>query len=340
MRISILGYYHLADGYLSFAEEAKKDHEVSFFPFMSYLHDKLPIVETLRKFLKNELDEKTTYFYENMVIPKNEPDVLLIWITANDVSQIIIDTREFFSGKIYIHNWDPNYTEIEHPHWHSQKEALFNSAKQADCVFTVNPLEVKFYERNGINAKHCYSGFSEKYSYPVEDEEYKCDVSAVITNLYTDGIWDLNKQKINRKELLDQLYEDKSINLKIYGLPNIESHYPDSYVRQIPYKECHKVFSNSKINLCVHAISIDNYLSERAPQIIGSGGLLYTDNEIGLDFIPGEDYVLVNSDPYQQIKDLLQSESEIKRISQNGYSKKSSINWNQLLNLIFAELSK
>lgn len=337
MKISIFGYFHLADGYLAFADSIRNEHSVSFFPLMAYVKDNIDSTEiTVQKFLEGGLDMNSTHYYHNMVLPDYNlgvPDVLLFWVPAVDVSQLVIEIRKFYSGKIIFHNWDPNYTEINHQHWVGQTKALLVNAKQSDCVLTVNPLEVEFYKRNGIKSVHCYSGFCEKYSYLVDDANYKCDVSAVITNLYTDSVWDLNRQKINRKKLIDDLYADKSINLKIYGPEKFRSQYPDSYVREIRYNECNKVFSNSRVNLCVHAISIDGYLSERAAQIIGSKGLLYTDNVIGLNFIPGQDYVLVKNDAYQQIKDLLKTNiPEV--IAENGYNKRNSLDWSRLMDLI------
>lgn len=336
MNICILGYYNLADGYLAFGNTVRETgNELSFFPFMSYLHNKIPIVETLNNFLSCNLNKENLNFSHSMIIPKTTPDILLLWVPAIDVSDIITEIKKTFKGLIIMHNWDPNYTEIDHPHWIQQKANLLATSKVVDYVLTVNPLEVEFYKNNNIKALHCFSGFDEKYSYPEDNDSYKCDVSAVITNLYTDSIWDLNKQKVNRKALIDQIYNDKSINLKIYGPPSLKNIYPDSYVSFINYMDCNKVFSNSKINLCIHAISIDGYLSERAPQIIGSKGLLFIDNLIGLDFIPGEDYIIVDkSNPFKQIKDLLSNEELRQNINNNGYNKRNSLKWTNLLNQI------
>lgn len=361
MKICIFGFNNLADGYLACAESMNKmDIEVSFFPLMLYINNKVDINNILIEFLNGELYNKfmvdksiknNVNYFQNMKLPKNMPDILLFWTPPVDLSNIIKNIKSYYNGKIYYHNWDPTYTEIDHQHWINSEKMLLNNSDYFDCIFSVNPKEVEFYKKNNKNALHCYSGFDESFSYPSIDSEYVCDVSAVITNLYNCSIWDRNKQKINRKDLIDLIYSDKSINLHIYGNQSIKNSYPDAYKGFINYNQCHKVFCNSRINLCIHAISIDGYLSERVPQIIGSSGLLLTDNIIGLDFIPNEDYILVNSilnatskesaiDTFNRIKDLLSNEEERKRIEKNGYLKRENFKWDNFISLILKEYNK
>src|SRR5260221_6890878 len=163
MHLCILGYYRLADGYLAFGDTVRNTDELSFFPLMSYVHNKLmdQMDDIFTKFISSSLEGG--HFYENMVLPKSTPDVIMLWIPPIDISDFLINLRKYFNGKIILHNWDPNYTEIDHPHWLSQKDLLLNIAKNVDFVLTVIPLEVEFYKRNDIKAYHCYSGFNEKY---------------------------------------------------------------------------------------------------------------------------------------------------------------------------------
>ena len=298
--------------------------------------------ELYNQFQKDNSIQHKIWFFHNMILPKNNPDIILFWTPTIDLVELINNIKLFYKNKIFLHNWDPTFTQIDHQHWKDSEIILLNNSKIVDCVFTVNPLEVEFYEKNGCKGIHCYSGFDDNFSKPCFDEKYKCDVSAVITNLYNDSIWDINKQKINRKTLIDQLYNNKSINLHIYGNENIKNAYPDSYKGFISYNNCNKVFSNSSINLCIHAISIDGYLSERAAQIIGSGGLLFTDNEIGIGFIPGIDYELVHNSEtaYEQIINLLNDEEKRKIMISKSYEKRENINWDKFINLIINENNK
>ena len=207
--------------------------------------------------------------------------------------------------------------------------------KYVDHLLTVNPLEAQEHRIEGRKAIHCCSGFHESLSYPIEDEKYKCDVSAVITNLYTDDIWDRKQQVVGRKELLDRLYADESINLHVYGPESIGAVYPRAYRGFAPYDICCRIFSNSRVNLCISPITIPHYFSERAPQIIGSGGLLATDTEIGNTLIPSRDYVLLDNGAYETIKGLLVNEDKRAEIARNGYVKRECLSWKR-----FGELLK
>lgn len=339
MKIAIFGYYNLADGYLACSNSLeKKGHETSFFPYMRYKNDKISIdiiKKTIEHFVNCEIDENeknNVFFYEYMKLPNSIPDVLFFWIPNNDISEILSHIKSFYKGKIVWHNWDPTYSTFQHQHWINQANVIKDNLKYYDLILSVNPEEIEHYKSLGFNAEHCYSGFDDDYSFSEENDDYKCDVSAVITNLYVDDIWNTKNKKVNRKNLIDKLYEDETINLNIYGTENFKNVYPKSYKRRIPYKDCNKVFFNSKINLCIHAVATDFYLSERAPQIIGSGGLLLSDNRVGLDFIENEDYILAENieDTYNTIKELLNDEEKRLKIVENGYNKRELLVWNKI----------
>lgn len=340
MKIAIFGYYNLADGYLACYDSlTKQGHEMSFFPFMRFKNDNIPkdvTQKTIDKFVNCSFTEEdnvnTIFHYSSMKIPASKPDILFFWTPTTDISEILSYTKTIYSGKIVWHNWDPSFSNYDHPHWLGQKEQIKHNLKYFDLILSVNPLEVEYYKSIGLNCEHCYSGFDENYSFPEKDEKYICDVSAVITNLYADSIWNRSAQKVNRKDLLDKLYENKNIKLNIYGTENLKNIYPDSYCGMVPYKNCNKVFYNSKVNLCIHAVSIDYYLSERAAQIIGSSGLLVTDNKMGLNFIENEDYILADNleNTYQTILNLLIDDDKRLKIVENGYNKRLELNWNKI----------
>lgn len=319
MKICIIGYYHLADGYLACSKSFEKaGFEISFFPLITFRD--IMNLDAFFDFLNGKE-------YPDAISPKGNPDILLFWIPVFHMKDFLKKLREQYKGKMFWFNWDPCYINSDHHHWKNTVSCMLETYSWFDHVFSVNPWEVNFLISRGIDASHCYPGFNEDFSYPIEDDSYRCDVSAVITNLYVDELWDKSSQRINRKTLLDQIYADKSIVLHIYGPEFLRQIYPDSYRGFLPYDRCHRIFSNSRINLCIHAISIDYYLSERAPQIIASGGLLFIDNQIGLGFLPDVDYVLTGPDPYQQVKDLLEDENKRKTIAKNGYEKRKLLSW-------------
>ena len=103
--------------------------------------------------------------------------------------------------------------------------------------------------------------------------------------------------------------------------------YPDCYKGYVSYENCPKVFSNSKINLCLHATSFNNYgsyiyYSERLPQILGSHGLLYCETEYQHLLIPNVNYILADPhDPIGQIKEIIEHyhDPKYQEIRNKGY---------------------
>ena len=57
------------------------------------------------------------------------------------------------------------------------------------------------------------------------------------------------ENNVNRRKVLDKIYQNKDINLHVYGPEYLQNLYPDTYKGFIKYEDCYKVFSNSKINL-------------------------------------------------------------------------------------------
>ena len=131
------------------------------------------------------------------------------------------------------------------------------------------------------------------------------------------------------------IYNDKDIDFLIFGPQKFKSLYPKSYRGFLNYKDCNKVFYNSKINICIQAVSIDGYLSERVPQVFASGGLVLIDSKIGYGFEEGEDYILIDeNNPLKQIKSLLKDPKKMKKIRENALKKSHCLKWDKLFNIV------
>jgi spore maturation protein CgeB len=146
------------------------------------------------------------------------------------------------------------------------------------------------------------AGYSPNTTYDQFSPEYECDVSFVGTNLYTGS--NFPNQTINRKQVLDLIYADPSIKLHVYGTEKFRYVYPNSYRGFIPYSQCYRVFSSSKINLNISPVldtpvSFKNsgfvYYSERLPQILGSNGVLLCNNDLSPLLLPGIHYIYIKS---------------------------------------------
>jgi hypothetical protein len=195
---------------------------------------------------------------------------------------------------------------------------------------TCDGREIKYLRDAGqYNYMYCPPGFDPKITYYVNDPSHACDVSIICTNLYTDyNIFMRKFVRVHRKEMVDLLYRNRQdINFHIYGPKEFQEMYPDCYKGSISYEECPKVFSNSKINLCIHATSYNNYqkylyYSERLPQIMGARGLVYCDTEYDQLLVPNVNYILADpNDPLAQIKEILSNydQQKYQAIKEKGY---------------------
>ena len=134
--------------------------------------------------------------------------------------------------------------------------------------------------------------------------------------------------RLNRKKIVDLVYENRAqIKFHIYGPDFLSQMYPDCYRGYITYANCSKVFSNSKINLCIHATSYNSkgdelYFSERLPQIMGSRGLLYCETEYKHLLEHDLNYIMADPiDPIGQILEIIKNYETTKyqQIIDNGH---------------------
>jgi len=324
----VVGYYHLADGFRTCANYLSKDYNILFFPLLYYQNNKLDVVGDLSKYINGEKLNK----YECGLVPNRKRiDIIFLWYHAyftHDQSRIAqfvqIKNKIPRDVKFIGYNWDPMPPkEIPTP------SKLF-LISMLNCYITGDSREISCLKNQGFsNIEYGPSGFDPSVTYYIEDENYKCDVSIVCTNLYVDyNMFPLESVRLNRKKIVDLIYENrKDIKFYIYGPEFLSQMYPDCYRGYITYANCPKVFANSKINLCMHAVSDNSkgdelYFSERLPQILGSRGLLYCETEYKYLLQPGLNYIMADiNDPIGQIMEIIKNyETEkYQEIIENGY---------------------
>ncbi|MHB1952243.1 MAG: glycosyltransferase [Sulfobacillus sp.] len=325
-RMLMIGCFALADGYGAFAHRARSGGwEVSFFPLHQYLNEGREYRTDLRRELKQSPVELVLYW------------VKIDRIHAHDIQMI----RGLTAAKVGFFNWDPSYLPIERPLWEAWRQHSEEICPLLDFYFTVNPYEVECLRGRG-NVLYCPPGFDPEVHHP----KAGCptyEVSFVLTDLYTDYIWDRHRQRANRKDYLDSA-SAAGIALTCYGPSEGLQNYGEGfsgYRGFCPYAETAEVFYGSKINLCLHAISIDGYFSERLPQILGTGGgVLLTDVEIGNNFVPGRDYLLLDpKDPIGQLRQALADEVGRKKMAERGREKAlKHLTWDRLVGYLDQEL--
>lgn len=337
-KLLLVGYFHLLDGFQTCANFLQNYYQIIFFPLSKFVQDNYDIVAEFNK-----------------VITEHDIDVVLLWNLSYFYSHwkpckqlFTIKQRCFSKVKFIGYNWDPLLGDLT-PLRLAVIKLLYK-------YYTGDGLEIKLLTQSPINLNNIIyapSGFDPLISYcqPHPSNEhftspYQCQVSIICTNLYDDTKqFPLNNVRLNRKHLVDAIYSDETINFHIYGPEFLRKLYPRAYKGSISYQDCPKVFSNSMINLCIHAVSYHNYndylyFSERLPQILGCKSLLYCETDYQNTWIkPDVHYILADTEnPVQQIKHLINTyyDDYVQSIINNGYQlAKTTLTWDNMAKIIY-----
>ena len=303
MRISLVGAFNLADGYLGAAKALRKlGHEVLFVPAYMYRSE---FPETHVDLIAKDLEEQN-------------PDVILWWRAETlKASELGLMRKKFKQGFAFF-SWDDPYQ------WEDPINQIDKKCPFLDVVFTCCQGSRAMYKRFGAKQVfYCLPGFDKEIHYPDYDENYKCDISLVCTNLY-DKI-QTREPHISRRALIDKILEQiPGVDLRLYGPAGFSEIYPQHYRGWVPFDQSRKVFSSSKINLnshiCPYAFM---YLNERTTQILGSGGLLFVDAVNGIDkiFKNNECVVMDPNNFTDQLKHILFNYAPYEEMRKRGLEK-------------------
>jgi hypothetical protein len=305
-KICIITYYGLNESLGCAAESLRKyNYEVSDYPLLKYINERVP----------NYIENLINFINENNI------NYVLWWcmnISTNDFGKIKDGTK----AKFLFYNWDEPYN------W--KHLDLHNKAKYIDAAFISCDETRSRYCNRGTKIAEClYPSFDQKMFYPIKDindfefQEYSCDISICITNLY-DNELEYPDQYINRKLLIDAVYENQkkyNYTFNIYGPEKLKHLYPLSYKKFIKYDQLNYVFNYSKINLCTHVLSNKKgYLNERIFLIGASGGLVLCDYVDDMEYVFDLNNEIIVLDKYfyiDQIHKILQNYDDHLQIRQN-----------------------
>ena len=334
----IIGYCHLADGFL-YASKALKNNgaTIFFFPYYSYIMDNVL-----------EKDEILIKYIEEKKI-----DICLWWnnsIKYESIEQIIDKTYLGQNSiKHILFNWDPalyEYKKYNADCWKERIDEKFKIYPLMDYVYTCFKKELLVFKEIDSIFPIYYNppGFDSNISKYEYDENYICDISIVCTNLYDcDAEFPQDSTNISRYEIVNKLYENRDIiKFHFYGPERFKDIYPDCYKGFIKYDDCNKVFSNSKINLSIHPlvyeldckncfdanVGVDvyedaEYFSERVPQILGSKGLLMSNSNFSYFLKKEIDYIYIDKseDWFEKIMIIISNSEKYENIRKSGYLK-------------------
>lgn len=321
MKISLVGSFNLAHGYLGAANALKRQgHEVDFIPAALY-HS-----EHREKHVQMTIDDLTN----------QSPDIVLWWRAENLSAEELGFVKSKIPGKHIMYSWDDPHQWEMHPEMPSKCKFL-------DAAFTCCEGSVFDYIKNGCEAFYCPPGFDPEVHYPEESEEHKCDVSLVCTNLYDGPI--TRYPHLSRKKLMDNIIKNcPDFDIRIYGFDDLKQHYPNHYKGWLPFEESRKVFYNSKINISTH-IRPDGfmYINERVAQVMGSGGLLLVDKVNGIEkLIPDGCCVYMDTNDLPgQIRGILDNYENYGDIKNRGHEfAKSRLSWDNWAETVLAGIEE
>ncbi len=295
--LCIIGYCHLADGFLAASKALEKfGYNIFFFPYLSMIMDKV-----------EDRNIKCKEFFE-----LNKINVCLWWcnnIETNDYLEMISSNQKHF-----FFNWDPvlyDYENFNADVWKDTVLKKKNVYPLMDAVLTCFEREITYFQDENPDIKVIYDppGFDSSMTYPINNEseckKYKSDISIVCTNLYDyEKEFPSSSTNIGRREIVDYLYSVREkIDFHIYGIEKFGSMYSECYKGFIKYDDCKYVFSNSRVNLSIHPMvntlhsknSYYEYYSERVPQILGCQGLLMTNSDYVHILDKDVDYLFVQN---------------------------------------------
>jgi len=159
----------------------------------------------------------------------------------------------------------------------------------------------------------------ENIHFPEVDKSYECDVSFICTNLYEDKVMFPNNIT-NRREVITNIINN-GFNVHIYGPEHLKEIFPNQYKGFSHFLNNHKVFYNSKINLCTHGDNGYKYCNERVGTILSSGGLMMCDKVDGIETIlkHNKDFILFDENNYiEQIRDIINNYDRYVHIKENA----------------------
>jgi hypothetical protein len=290
MKLLIVGWYNLIYPVITAKE---------YFTILGYDVYFLPLLYYTQQFSENKLNNALLSFIKNI-----DPLAMLWWNWECPTETMKFIKQNTQNVVHLLFNWD-------HPfclsNWDNNLNRQILSKNIWDICFVTGDCKLNKYIESGSSEAYYLRMFSdEETHFPEYDKNYECDVSIVCTNLY-DDVNMFPNTILSRKDVLTNIINN-NINLHIYGPENLKKVFPKQYKGFCHFLDNHKIFYNSKINLCTHVENGYKYCNERVGSILSSGGLLFCDKVEGITSILTDnvDCILIDETNYiNQLKEIL-----------------------------------
>ncbi len=290
-------------------------------------------------FFDSKMNKKDKEYHNSIsdIIIKNNINYCLWWLPLGYIEYYDMDkiNQKCTSVKHLYYNFD-YFVNNDSSYWQYYRSHLSFMCKYFNDFLTVNYDEVDFLNALKYNKSLLVGqGYDPNVFYKQINTDYKCDISFVIHQLYTeDSMWKPSSNFLTRVKLLDLLYSDTSIDLKIYGPEYLAKRYPRCYQRYLQEKDTALVFSNSKINVSLIAVDKIYGYSKRVSEIIGCEGVILSNNCIDPYLTPNDDFIYIkdyDSSILTYIKNMLNDDNKLNKMRENIKSKKHLFTWDYTL---------
>jgi len=303
MKLLIVGWYNLINPIIT-----AKD----YFTILGYDVYFLPLLYYNQKYSGEQLSNALIAFIKNI-----DPAVMLWWNWESS-KECLLEIKIKTPNILHVlFNWDHPFCLSS---WDNNCNRKITSKNIWDICFLTADYKLNEYTNSGSKEAYYLRMFAdENIHYPELDKSYECDISFICTNLYEDRDKFPNNI-INRREVLTNII-NHGFNVHIYGPENLKKIFPNQYKGFSHFLDNHKVFHNSKINLCTHGDNGYKYCNERVGTILSSGGLMMCDKVDGIETIltNNKDFILFDENNYiEQIRDIINNYDKYAHIKENA----------------------
>ena len=219
---------------------------------------------------------------------------------------------------------------------------------EPDFIFTICPSRVDFYRDQHIPSAHLDFGYHSRVHSPsIVNEKYKVPI-AMVANGYP-MLYAVRPDHYRFKALRSLLspFLEENTRIDFWGrywdqMDHIlGKKIPNEWIHGfLPYIEANQVYSSADIVLGVQ--NHDTQLTQRTYEVLGSGGLLLTNDtsEIRRLFSPGQDLIVSNSseETIELVKYYLHHPEERKQVQKSGMETVKKYSYEQRANYIIETL--
>jgi hypothetical protein len=243
------------------------------------------------------------------------PDVILFWAMCFSQDHIALLKESVPRATTFaLFNWDDPFS--------LRNNDNVVLAQAMDVIFTCSRAAQSVYTDMGISNYYLLPGCRQQSKFQMP-EQYSCDVSFILTNLYEDPVA-YPGQRFSRSDIIQALYDDNDIILHLYGPPQLGDRFPKSYQRHVDYDTSLEICHTSRVCISTHVVESAGYLNERSVIILGIGGVLLMDSAVNASEVPPDCFYVLEPTPrdiVQQIKRiLLLSDDQIRTLRLNGFN--------------------